>query len=42
VRVTANDQGAAYDQVFRKYESAACRLPTSFPTSSTSRTPSSR
>ncbi|MGH2474876.1 MAG: hypothetical protein ACRDIL_06385, partial [Candidatus Limnocylindrales bacterium] len=31
VRVTANDQGAAYDQVFRKYESAASSSPDQLP-----------
>ena len=31
VRVTANDQGAAYDQVFRKYESASSSSPDQLP-----------
>jgi sn-glycerol 3-phosphate transport system substrate-binding protein len=31
VRVTANDQGAAYDEVFRKYESASSSSPDQLP-----------
>jgi sn-glycerol 3-phosphate transport system substrate-binding protein len=31
VRVTANDQGSAYDQVFRKYESASSASPDQLP-----------